>query len=371
MSTDSEERPSVDQAPFSGRSEDARPVAFFRAVSQAFQQAEQVAGGQVDRYYTIGDHTIRLRFAGPALVPFVTPALAHLAAGPDQPPALTVRIWDSASTHTQMPPPPWNEVDYDRGGEIWRFSNERFSALFQPDVSIMNMLDSEKNQAIYWICDCRDLRFYEKASPLRTLLYWWMGGHDRQMVHAAATGNSKGGVLIAGKGGSGKSSTSLVCLHSGLLYVGDNYVLLSQDPTPFAHSLYNSCTLHAPHMHQRFPWLVAKTSNREKLDAEKALLFLHEHYPESVATRVPIKAILLPEITHQSKTRLRRISPAQSLVSLAPSSMFILPAAGEEDFRYMASFVRRVPSYVLELGTDLTAIPGEILGLLSRLGNES
>jgi hypothetical protein len=264
-----------------------------------------------------------------------------------------------------LPLPPWEGVDYAPGGDRWRLVDQRFKVFYQPDVGILNMLDSEKDQAVYWVGDCDDLRFYERASPLRNLLYWWMRDHGRQFTHAAATGNSQGGVLIGGKGGSGKTTTSLACLDAGLLYAGDNYILLSQESGPTVHGVYNSCTLHAPHMHTRLPWLAAKASNPNRLEVEKALVFLYEHYPESVATSMPVKAVLLPEITGDSVTKLRRISPGQCLTLLAPSSIFNLPAAGEDDFRYLARFVRKVPSYVLELGTDLSAVPGVIVELLS------
>lgn len=357
----------MEQAPTSDRSEDVRSVAFFGAVHRAFEEAERVTGSVV-RSYVIGGYSIRLRFAGPALVPAITPALEHLAGRTDRPAALTVCLCDSVSTHTDLPLPPWKGVDYVSGGDPWRLIDSRFKVLFQPDVGILNMLDSEKNLAVYWVRNCHDLPFWEKTHPLRTLLYWWMREHDRQMVHAAATGNSTGGVLIGGKGGSGKTTTSLVCLDSGLLYAGDDFVLLSQESAPTAHSIYNSCTLHAPHMNMRLPWLATKACNPEELGAEKALVFVHEHYPESVTTSVAVKAILLPEITSQSVTKLRRISPAQCLALLAPSSIFNLPTAGAEDFRYIARFVRKVPSYVLELGADLSAVPGLVMGLLSSPG---
>jgi len=366
MRTNKQGHQSVKQGQSLPRAADTSPIAFFRAVYRAFQRAEQLAGGPVDRFYTIGGYTIRLRFAGAALVPFVTPALEHLAVKPDPAPALTICLWDSASTRTKMPPPPWKVDDYVARGEIWGFNNERFNTVFQPDASILNMLDSEQNLAVYWVRDFRHLRYYETASPLRTLLYWWMRKHNRQMVHAAAVGKFNTGVLMPGKGGSGKSTASLACLHSGLLYAGDNYVLLSQEPRPFAYSLYNSCALHAASICRRFPHLMAKISNPGRLDVEKALLFVHHHYPECVTERIPIKVILLPRITGHRTTRVRRISPAKSLVSLAPSSIFYLPNAGPEDFQYMACFVRQVPSYVLELGTDISRIPDVILELLSE-----
>ncbi len=344
---------------------DSKPATFFHQVYQAFETANGSAGGPIDRVYQIGGFAVRLRFAGPALVPLITPALEHLRAENDLAPALTICLWDSASTGTDMPPAPWKLDDYVARGEIWGFNNERFNTVFQPDVSILNMLDSERNLAIYWVRDHCRFRYYETASPLRTLLYWWMRRHGRQMVHAAAIGNVHGGVLVVGKGGAGKSTTSLACLDAGWFYAGDNYVLLSQESEPFAYSLYNSSALHVANLRQRFPHLVSQVSNAGRLDAEKALLFVHQGYPDSLADRIRIKAILLPQVIGQRMTRISAISPAQSLISLAPSSIFVLPDAGREDFQSMAHLVKQVPSYRLELGTDLSQIPRTIEALLS------
>ena len=343
----------------------SKPATFFHEVCQAFEIAIESVGGGIDRFYRIGGLIVRLRFAGPALVSLITPALEHLRTGPDPVPALTICLWDSVSTGTEMPPAPWNPDDHVARGEIWGFNNERFNTVFQADVNILNMLDSERDLAVYWVRDCRLFRYYETASPLRTLLYWWMREHGRQMVHAAAIGNANGGVLIAGKGGCGKSTTSLVCLDAGLLYGGDNYVLVSQESTAYAHSLYNSSALHAANLHHRFPHLVSQVSNLGKLDAEKALLFLHEHYPQSVTDRMRIIAILLPQLTGRRTSRLSAVSPAQSLLSLAPSSIFLLPDAGPQDFQAMAHLVKQVPSYLLELGTDVPQIAATIIDLLS------
>ena len=41
-----------------------------------------------------------------------------------------------------------------------------------------------------------------------------MSDRNLQYVHAGAVGNKNGGILLVGKGGSGKSSTALACLKS-------------------------------------------------------------------------------------------------------------------------------------------------------------
>jgi hypothetical protein len=341
----------------------AGPEAFFKTVCQAFQQAEEALGGPIDRFYAIGAYTIRLRFAGPALIPFITPAIEHLAAQPVPGPALTVCLWDSASTRTKMPPPPWSSDDYISRGEIRGYNDECIQTVFSLGSGILNMFDIAQSVALFWIQDAESVPYYETGAPLRTILHWFMRNHERQFVHAAAVGTSKGGVLLAGKGGSGKSTTTLACLSSELLYVGDDYVLLSGEPAPYVHSLYNSAKLDSNSV-QRLPHLVPNISNYDMLPEEKALIFLKDHYPDKVATGFPVRAILIPRITGLPETRLAKSSPAEGLRALAPSTIFQLPGARSDDFQNLIGIVKQVPSYDLELGTDLFRIPKVISDLL-------
>jgi hypothetical protein len=150
-----------------------------------------------------------------------------------------------------------------------------------------------------------------------------------------------------------------------LSYVGDDFVLLGMRPTPIVYSLYNSAKLNADHL-QRFPYLAPFVSNRERLETEKALIFLHEHYPEKILRQLPVRALLLPRVVDATDTRLRQTNAAEGLTALAASSIFLLRGAGDNDFQMMAEFVGRVPTYVLELGTELQQIPRVISELLSR-----
>lgn len=343
-------------------------VAFFQDVYVAFQRAEGVAGDSIDRFYNIGGYSIRLRFAGPALIPYITPALAHLAVELVTEPALTVCLWDSASTGTKLPSLPWAmDGDITRGearGYIM-MNNDRIHTALDIGTGVLSVVDTTLNLAVYWIRDACQLPYHESAAPLRTILHWWMSNQGRQLVHAAAVGTCRGGVLLAGKGGSGKSTAALACLHSEMLYAGDDYVLLSGQPMPFAYSLYNSTKLDADHV-KRLPHLLPAVSNSERLDTEKALIFLHEHYPDRVTKGFPVRAILVPHVTGLSETRLKTATPAASLIALAPSTIFQLPGARHEILQNLSEFVKQVPSFVLEVGTDLSGIPDVILAFLSQ-----
>jgi hypothetical protein len=344
---------------------DGKPVAYFNAVYQAFQAAAQTVGGFVDRFYSIGGYIIRLRFAGTALIPHLTPALEHLVAMPDAAPALTICLWDGASTHVNLPPSPWRGDAYIARGEIQGCNDDRINMAYQYGANAFSMLDAAQDLAIYCIRDACQVPYYEKGAPLRTILHWWMSNHARQLVHAAAVGTPMGSVLIGGKSGSGKSTTALACLNSELFYIGDDYVLLGAEPTPFVYSLYNSAKLNADHVH-RLPYLVPKISNPGRLDTEKALVILKDHYPQKVLSGLPVRAVLLPRVTGLPETKLKKVSSAMGLAALAPSTIFQLPRAGDGAFQYLARFVKQVPCYSLEVGTDLLQIPDVISGLLTE-----
>lgn len=347
------------------RQQDNSSEAFFTAVQAAFQNAERATGHTPERFYNIGGYTVRLRFAGSALVPRIIPALEHLATEPGPTPNLTIYLWDSSSTTTSMPSPPWNTEDYVTRGEIRGYSNGHIQTAFHIGPNILSLLNTKLNLGIFWIRDAAQVPYYESGAPLRTILHWWLNAHKRQLVHAAAVGTTNGGVLLAGKGGSGKSTTALNCINSELAYASDDYCLIAVAPQPYVYSLYNSAKVNADNTH-RIPHLISAISNAESLGEEKALLFLNEHYPEKVLSGFPLRAVLLPRVTGKPQTKLTLASPMAGLRALAPSTIFQLSGAGERAFRMMSQLVKQVPCYNLELGTDIANIPEAIVRLLSK-----
>src|SRR3954447_10997129 len=345
----------------------SQSVEYFQSVYELFKSSQQETGS-VERSYIVAGYRIRLSFAGPALLS-LTRALEHLATDDQSTPDLTICLWDSESTGHCMTQRPWQEQDFLARGVIQGYNTERIYTAFQHGSAAVSVLDRERNLAVFWAPDPR-LPYWENGSPLRTILHWWLLSQGLQLVHAAAVGNSTGGVLIGGKGGSGKSTTALACLQSDLSYVGDDYTLLGLDSGPVVHSLYNSAKLNSDHV-QRFPALLPKIANPERLAEEKALLFVNEHYPSKVAARLPVRAILVPRVTGLPETRWKRVSVAKTLAALAPSTIFQLPRAGSEAFKFLAAFTRQLPCFSLEVGTDLSTIPPAIERLLADIHSAS
>ena len=347
----------------SGEEHSSKAVEYFESVYKRFTSAQQKTG-VVERSYIIGGYRVRLSFAGPALLS-LTRAIEHLATDDQSTPALTICLWDSESTGQRMIARPWQEDDFLARGVIQGYNTERIYTAFQHGSGAVNVLDKERNLAVFWAPDGK-LPYWEYGSPLRSILHWWLLNQGLQLVHAAAVGNGNGAVLIGGKGGSGKSTTALSCLESKLFYVGDDYTLLGSAPGPVVHSLYNSAKLNSDHV-QRFPTLLPKVANPDRLADEKALLFVREHDAAKVATQLPVRAILLPRVTGLPETRLKRVSVAAALAALAPSTIFQLPRAGNEALKFLATFARNLPCFSLEAGTDLSGIPPVIENLLAEI----
>jgi hypothetical protein len=359
------ESPQVVFADESGRAthSTSRPLEYFERVQRAAVCAEE-KNGAIDRFMSVSGETIRLRFAGGALPSLIMPALEHLASAPTRVPALTIQIWDSASTGVAMPAPAWPGEAVSFRGDVTGFNDERISTAYQAHAILVSMFDSEMNEAVYWIQNSESIPHYERAAPLLRIFHWWLKSRGQQVVHAASVGFPEGGVLIAGKGGVGKSNTALACMNAGLYYASDDYCVLSPGLMPSVWSLYNSGRTHADDI-ERLPFLDPLVTNRRQLDADKALYFLQRAVPSKLIHSFPLRAILLPRVTGRAETSLRRASPSAGVLSLSPSTMSQLPGASRETVEIIAGVCRMIPVYHLELGTDRDQIPRVISGLLA------
>jgi len=388
----------LNQAQVLERFEESDRAMFFEAMRGGFEQAVEVTDAR-ERSYEIGGYSVCLSFAGAAMMEQITPAIAHLEIPgeiPETQPDLTICLWDNQSTQTQLPGLMpvfirlfhwyWHEHLDSRqnvkalcsDGCSDRRSNggttaadNRFSARLNIGANVFSMLDQQQNLAMYWIDDVAQLPYWEKGSPLQSILNWWLSARNRQYVHAAAVGTETGGVLIAAKGGSGKSTSALACLDSPLSYASDDYCLISTDPAPYVYSLYSSAKLKGTSDFERFPNLATLCSNTDSLEDEKALFFLQKHYPEKVVSGFPLRAILVPRITGEKDTHLKRTTAIHALSALAPSTLLQLSGTGKQAFSTMSQLVKQLPCYSLELGTDIRQIPLVIADLLQSSTDDS
>jgi hypothetical protein len=296
----------------------------------------------VEHTLSVAGRGVRLRFGGPAMVPSVLPALAHLEAPADTPIELAIDVWDTASTGRPLPSSPLLPASGRLLRPVWDWGSVAFN--LQVSESILTFLDGGRRRALV-IAAQPNLPLWERAAPLRILWQRWLAGHGVALVHAAAVACPGGsGCLLTGPGGSGKSTTALLCHRSGLDVAGDDYVLL--DPASgTAHSIYRSLKL---------DWarrdLLAEVANDER--EEKAL-----GYMDRPALEVPVGSILLPAVSGGAATRIAAGSSAEALRSLAPRAVIDVIGGGDL-FSRLAALARSLPCRRLELGVDEAGVVG-------------
>lgn len=351
------------------RSETDRPTPaseFFDDAEASFEAAAAKAGSIVWDLDVAG-RVVRMQFAGEGLIPLITPALEHLRIEPtSEDPEFTVSLFDTESTGVRMVPAPWDADAYARKGEIIGYNDERFRTVYTPGVDILQVFDAERCAAVYWSPSFRFVPWWESSFPMRTGFHWWSATtRSLQPMHAGAVGHDDGGVLIAGRGGAGKSTTSLACLDGGLLYAGDDYTLVDVD-RPMVYGLYNTAKLRPENLH-RFPDLAALVDNPDALDTQKAMLYLHRHRPEQISAGFPVRAIVLPRVTGHPHTELVPATAHDALAAIAPTTMIQLPGALPELFAKLRRLSGAVPCYWLDAGTELSEIPVAVDELLTSL----
>jgi hypothetical protein len=356
-------------------------LAFFNALSEGYQRALD-ATGLVERQYMIAGYRVALRCAGPALLPAVAPAIEHLRTDNRAAPDLVISLFDAASTGTPLPflldffmrrvQAKWWEYLGSRR-ELKGLDGERVRSAFHPGPDIISVLDHDSDQALYWVDDASRIPYYETGYPLTVILNWWLAKRQRQFVHAACIGTEAGSVLLTGKGGSGKSTTTLACLNSGLKLSGDDYCVIDT-ATMTAHSLYNTIKLKGLADVDRFDHLRHCVDNLDQVedteDGERALIYLQQHFPDQLLNESPLRAILVPRIANQVETTISPTSAANVFKALMPSTLFQLPGDARGAFQATARLTRKAPAYEIALGRDIDAIPGVITSFLRELGGE-
>lgn len=345
---------------------DETRVAFFQTTLAHFEQACGCAALYVEKKFALGRHIVRIRIAGQGMAARMTRAFDHLATPASAAPDFTVCLWDDASTQTQMPLPPWTwaETRAPRG-EIYGYNTERFYTSYNMYDGILQLFDQNTGTGMYWTPDARTLPTYEWAAPLRTILHWFMQARGSQLLHAGAVGTAKGGVLLAGKGGSGKSTSVLACLNSDLYYAADDYCLVSLEPQPYVYSLFNSAKLTTDSV-KRLPHLASAIAFSEQDTKEKAVLYLVNGWQSKLIEGFPLVALVLPRVRGGTDTTLVPATPADGVRALGLSTLMQLPRANAVTAQRIAALANALPCYFLELGTDLSQISLRLGELVTR-----
>lgn len=335
----------------------ASPQAFSRAET-AFKQALNKCKHQVtESDYAFAGRSIRIRIAGMSLANHVLPPFSHLQSThrSSDAPGLTIDLWDESEAGTPCPAP----LPSDTPGlyrTVTASPDGRF--ISDQDAQTLILLDREAEHMVSSFKSAAQLLMIDRARPVNRLLALWYSDQGIQVIHSGMVSRNGSGILFAGKGGSGKSTSALACVCAGFQYLGDDFMGLQEQSNGsfLGHSLYNSSLLESVHL-ARFPQLAAHAIHGESPRHTKSLVLVSHVFPQRPDRVARIRAIALPRVVASGRSQFRSASKGEALLTLAPSSLRLQISPGMRRLDELARLVDRIPCYWLELGEALDEIP--------------
>lgn len=317
------------------------PESYFDYLEREFRKTSD---SPFYRFFNISGETFRLDFPSEKVSkPFTLP---FIETSPIDDPDFIIAIWDSKTSKYEKLQPGWKLESYGKRGEIIGFNRDPYRCLFDIGSQSLSMAHLTKKRAFFWTDNFLSLPFWERGAPLRNIIHWLLPLRNKYLVHGAGIGYHKGGILLVGQGGAGKTTTALSSMTTDLLYLGDDYTAIEIANTPKIHTVFTSAKV-CPHTSEKlFP---KKTS----YENEKIVIQLHEEFPDKIATNLPLKAIIRPIITSSSMPSLISYSKSKMLAEFAGSTLFQLPGNSPRFLSDMANLLDSLPCFALKLSSNL------------------
>lgn len=337
----------------------------FAAAGAEFEGAAR-ARGLVVRQLRFGPHSVRLRFAGDELADVLLPAFADQRLDGHGVSLATISVWSERACVGDPGRFPWTGADIGPGGLVRGFDDGSVVAVHEPASRAITLVDRARQMLLHRVPEAGAVPWWERAAPLRSALFWALGGGGRHLVHAGAVGDDRGGVLVAGASGSGKTTVALAALTRGLGYLAEDYVLLDVTGEPTVFPIYGTAKLDGGHR-RRFATLAGAVRLPPAPEAEqKAVLDVGRLAPDLLRESLPVRGVLLPRI-RGARARLRRVSGGEALLALAPSTVLQQPFDDGAAVAALAGLVRRVPCFAMDVGDDVADIAATVEQALERV----
>ena len=267
----------------------------------------------------------------------------------------------SASDPRWPEPAIWREPTFSPSDLDRVISGRSLRGYYHHESRFWQFFDAKAGRGVQTMLNTDLLPPWELSAPLRSFLHWRYDLMGMRLVHAATLGINGKGILLAGRGGSGKSGTTLAGLANGLASVGDDYVLLQQDkPGKYrAHAVFSTMKQDIAGL-KRTGIVPARLRNGVPNWQGKIEFDPTDIHPDALAEPLEVTAVLLPIIAHRSRSVIHPARPSEAMIALAPSSVFQMPGCAASGVRFYSEFIRRTPAYHLELSDQ----PGEIADVI-------
>jgi len=279
----------------------------------------------------------------------------------------SVYLIDAEHCNDLLPAKFWGIEDIEADQSIKGFAEENIFTLLDNN-GIFSLVDRGRKRAIQVFgLDNILLPHGDYFYPLRRILNQFIIDTDYVLVHAGGLGAiaNENGVIITGKGGSGKSTICGLSVGGDVAYVGDDFLLIDTKQC-YAYCLYTSLNARK-HLvgffddHSIFKKHpkdgTLKLNNSEPGRINLILPVENYHY---LKRRIKIRAILKPIYDPDIKQLLSTPISAPAMIRyMAGSTLYITnggAATYEKNFLKMCTLVKQVQGYEFYYNSDTEQI---------------
>jgi hypothetical protein len=204
---------------------------------------------------------------------------------------------------------------------------------------------------------------WEESAPLRRVLHVLVAPRSIHFLHAGVLAKDGFGLLLPGKGGSGKSTTVAFASAAGWQTIGDDFIAFkdagSGSPElpvdPIVSCLYRTFRLGPSSPAFELLGVAAPLASALNPDA-KAVGHFDRLFPNSLVQDVRLTASVVPRVCpSQTESTFTAISRAVSLRALAPSSIF-LSGSRAGSLPSMRRLLDSIPAFSLSIGSDVSSM---------------
>jgi hypothetical protein len=301
----------------------------------------------------IADTKICIHVASQAMWDLIYPALAWLAEPSEFIPEIEIFALDGAGVIES----PWNVENFLDGNRISGLANGKILGSFDIEYSILSLFDRSTSRGLFWVQSLSELPEWEFGAPLRKIFEWALLDKGLQVIHSAAIGLGNQGVLLCGPGGSGKSTTTALCLSSNFVTTGDDYCAISVGSPHKVYGIFGLLKLVPGSIGAKS--LANLTWTQERSDGK-----VHYKIEDKMVRSLSINAIVFPRV-YESTQELKQIAPKETLLRLLSSTLNQTTNPQAELFESLGSLSRSIKAFELNVGPDFDSAK-EYLGKLCR-----
>lgn len=311
----------------------------------------------------VGDAAIEIHVAGPSVADRLLQAFCWLEPGCSATPDARLFAFDSTAG-VARPASPWEREDFLVRDEVRGSGEDDVTVAFGLQSRLLSTFDARSHEGMWWTPEAGHLPSYEWTAPLRYQLHWLLGHLEMAFVHAAVIGRAGKGILLLGRGGTGKSTSTAACLAAGWDFVADDYCVLDFTSGPRAQSVYRYAKLSDVSL-GFVPSLAESVVWRREQDG-KNVLDVAATRPGQLKRSLDLVAIVLPEVSTTGATpvAVRGAAVARDLMA---STLFQMASPSRSSLDVMQQVVHALPAYRVGMGPHADAIVGALDSVLDSV----